>query len=203
MAVGEELFLPHAYPIDRIPLATQVRGTVILSSMRSLRSRGLVDRYMAELDPAEHETVAALTGVTWLPIRFAMAHYGALDRLDLAPEIIRHIGAESGRFVNQTVLRVVARLTREAGATPWTALAQSNTLNSRTWIGSSMAVYKLGPKDARLDWVGLPVARFEYYREAFGAFAAGILGLFARTVHVHRIPERTNDTELSYRFSWV
>jgi hypothetical protein len=202
MAV-EESFLPHALPRDRIPLASQVRGTVILSSMRSLRNRGLVDRYMAELDPAHHERIASLTAASWLPVSFALAHYGALDRMDLAPQVMREIGQESGRFVNQTVLTVVARLTREAGATPWSALANSHLLVSRTWIGSSMAVYKLGPKDARLEWLALPVARYEYYREAFGAFAGGIVGMFARTLHVHRIPELMNDTELSYRFSWV
>jgi hypothetical protein len=197
-----EIYVPHLAPRERVPVASAVRGTVILASLRGIRARGYGDRYMANLDPAFHETLASLTAATWLPLSFAFAHYEACDRLKLDRHVMEEIGAESGRFINETILTVLSRLSREGGLTPWTALTNVNKLSQRTWIGGSFAVWKLGPKEARLEWIQQPVARVPYFRHAFGAFAHGICSMFCRKMYVRDLPIQ-HTTELAYRLSWV
>lgn len=199
----EELVLAHVAPRERVPLATKVRGTVILGSLRGLRAHGCIERYMAALDPRHHATVDSVIAATWLPVEFALAHYDACQSLGLDRQTTEDIGAESGRFINETVLTVVAKLTTQSGVSPWFVLGYANKLASRTWVGSSLALWKLGPKEARLEWIQQPVARVPYFRTAFGAFTGAICKLFAPTVYVREIPRRTRETEMSYRISWV
>lgn len=200
---ADEQFVPHTHPRDRVPMATHVRGTVILSSLRSIRARGLEKAYLAALEPKSHLLVASLTAPTWLPVSFALAHYDACGRLDLDRHTIDEIGAEAGRFINQTVLTVVSKLSIESGMTPWFALAHAPKLVARTWQGSSVAVWRIGPKDARLDWVQQPLARIPYFRAAFRSFAAATIQLFARTCFVREVHATSADTEVAYRLSWA
>jgi hypothetical protein len=199
----EELVLPHVLPRERVPLASQVRGTVVLASLRGLRSRGHGERYMAMLDPKYHPVVESLTAGIWLPMDFALAHYDTCEALALDRQTIEDIGAESGRFINQTVLTVMAKLSTESGVTPWFVLGYANKLAARTWVGSSLALWKRGPKEARLEWIQQPVARVPYFRLAFGAFTEAICRMFAKTVYVREIPGRVRPTEAAYRISWV
>lgn len=201
--MSEEEVLPHVAPRERVPLATSVRGTVLLSSLRGLRKHGQIERYMSLLERRHHDDVAALVAPVWLPMDFALAHYDACDRLKLDKATIELIGADAGSFTSQTVLDVVLKLSKTSGVTPWYALSQSNKLVARTWIGSSIALYKVGPKEARLEWVQQPAARYPYFRTAFGAFAGAIMKHLANVMFVREIPKRTTDTEVSYRVSWV
>ena len=200
MPLAEELILPFTAPKERVPLATQVRGTVLLSSLRGLRRHGLGDRYLAALDPAYRDVIASLTAPTWFPIDVGLAHYAACDRLGLERETIVDIGSGSGLFINETVLSTVAKLSTESGLTPWFVLSLANKLCARTWIGSSLALWKVGPKEARLEWIQQPVARFAYFRAAFGAFAVSIAEKLARRMYFRELPTRA-DTEANYRIS--
>jgi hypothetical protein len=196
-------FLPHALPKERVPVASLVRGTVILSSIRGLRAHGLTDRYFEALPREYHPAINALTAATWLPMELAMAHYSTCDRLNLDRSLIEAIGAESGRFVNQTVLSVMSRLSQEGGLTPWFALANSQKMTVRTWTGSSMAVYKLGPKDARIEWIRHPPASVRYFRVAFASFTHAICAMFARSIVVREMAPTVRESELGVRLSWV
>jgi len=199
----EELFVPFALPRERVPLVSQVRSTVILSSLSGLRARGVHDAYLAELDRRYHHVVASLDPDGWLPLDFALAHYDACERLGLDAASIDEIGARSGRFVNETLLSLLAKVSSEFGVTPWFALSNSNTLGARTWTGGSFSVWKLGPKEARLEWIQQPVARYAYFRRAFGAFTKAICGHFSRAMYVQELPMPNKATETAYRLSWV
>lgn len=202
-APDEEVFLPHIGKPADVPLASAVRGTVLLGSLRGIREQGLYQRYLERLPAKHHEAITALTAASWLPAELAVAHYNACDELALDRSTIEEIGRASGLFVNRTVLTVVARVSREAGTTPWFALSNAHTLCTRTWIGSSIAVYKLGPKEARFEWIQLPVAHIPYMRQAFGAFAAAIGGLFTRVMLVKDLEPQARGRTVSYRMSWV
>jgi hypothetical protein len=203
VVLREEIVLPYPAPLATLPVATEVRGTVLVASLRGLRSRGYGDAYLKLLKPTFHDAIASLTPAVWLPMDLALAHYEACDRLALPPEVIESIGAESGRFVNKTVLTVVARLSQETGLTPWVALGYSEKLRQRTWVGSGFSVVRLGPKEARLEWAQQPAARYPYFRAAFGAFAGAILGMFARRLHVREIPRGGGSMGIKYKISWV
>jgi hypothetical protein len=185
-------------------MASSVRGTVIISSLRGIRQYGHGERYLAALDPGHRDAVASLTAATWLPMEFAVAHYEACEKLALDRATIESIGGDSGRFIYQKVLTLVAKLSRESGVTPLFTLAHANKLGARTWIGSSFAVWQIGPKEARLEWVQQPLARIPYFRAAFGAFAQAICGLFAQKLYVRELPRRKGqESEIAYRISWV
>ena len=201
--MAEEVFLPHNAPRERVPMATSVRGTVLLSSLRGLRKHGQFERYMELLDPKHRDDIIALTAPTWFPLDLAVAHYDACERLALDKATIDAIGADAGSFTSQTVLEVVVKLSKKSGVSAWYALSNSNKLVARTWIGSSIAVYKVGPKEARLEWIQQPLARYSYFRTAFGAFTASVAGHFAQAMFVREIAKLVKETEVSYRVSWV
>jgi hypothetical protein len=201
MPQGEEAFLPFG-ETGSAPV-TAVRSTVILTSLRAFRSRGVYDRYFAALHADYRERILSVTSGVWLPMEIARVHYVACDSLGLDRAMIEDIGAESGRVLNHTVLSVLAKLSREAGASPWTALKHTNRLVGRTWQGSTCGVFKLGPKEARLEWLGQTLASIPYFRTAFGGFIAGALQLFGRAAVVREIPRYCTTTTLGYRCSWV
>jgi hypothetical protein len=199
----EEVVLPFTAPREQVPMASAVRSTVLLTAQRALRARGLFDRYLDEVEPAYRDEMRAMTAGGWLPIGVAMAHYWACERLALPRDVIESIGEESGHVLSQTVLAAVAKLAKEAGATPWLALPLTNKLMARTWQGGSCGVFKIAPKEARLEWIGIPPAEVPYYRIAFGAFFRGVMAMFARVVFVRELPKLCTKTTLGYRLSWA
>jgi hypothetical protein len=81
-----ETVLALPAPADRVPVATAIRSTTLVSSMAALRAAGLVDRYFGLL-PAEHAPVVrGLVAGEWLPMEVGMAHYGAVEALQLPAE---------------------------------------------------------------------------------------------------------------------
>lgn len=184
-------------------MASHVRGTVLLSSLRSLRKRDLLDRYMASLNVAYHPEVMSITAPTWYPIPLADAHYSACDALNLSAVVAQEIGTESSRFINESVVRTLARASREAGATPWSALSLIPRLMERTWQGGAIGIWRVGPKDARLEWHGQPVARHPYYRVALQGFTNALVTMFARTGVVRQIATRGPPSMVALRISWV
>jgi hypothetical protein len=201
-ASREEVLVPYPASLDVLPRATEVRGSVLVASLRALRTRGYGAKYEQLLDPRYRDAIASLTAATWLPIELALAHYDACERLELPTMVVTEIGAETGRFNNQTLLTTVGKLSRESGATPWVPLGYADKLRQRTWVGSAISVIKVGPKEARLEWAEQPCARVPYFRAAFGAFAAAVFRLFAPTLYVREIPMRA-DAIARYRVSWV
>jgi hypothetical protein len=198
-----DVVCPFSAPRDEVPLATHVRSTVLLASQKGLRERGLFDAYLREVPAAQRDTLLSVTAGHWLPVELAITHYEACDRLALDRKVIESIGAESGRVINETVISVVVKLSREAGVSPWAALPHGGKMTARTWQGSSVAVFRMGPKEARVEWIAQPAAVIPYFRIAYGAFVLGVVSLFARTTFVRELPQLCTATTLGYRVSWV
>jgi hypothetical protein len=200
MGKGEEIVI--ALP-GEVPIATYVRGSLLCSSLQSLRKRGLGDRYLQALAPQHREPMLGMTAALWAPIDLAVGHYHACDRLQLTRDVIEDIGAESGAFLHGSVVSVLVKGAREMGATPWTIITKLDKLRDRLWRGSAWAIYRLGPKEARLEWHGQPCASSPYYCTAFGAFASATIRPFARMVIARHLAERSTTAMLAYRVSWV
>jgi len=200
----EEVLVPFQTPRTHVPVAYGVRGTVLVTSIRALRARNLFEAYSQRLDARQRDRVLNVAAATWVPFDVALSHYAACNALDLTRSTIEEIGGEAGRFINATVVGVIMRrFSREAGAKPWLAFGHADRLISRTWQGSAISVTKLGPKEARVEWVGQPLAVFPYFRIAYKGFIHGILTLFCDVVFVREIPSLCTDTALAYRCSWV
>jgi hypothetical protein len=183
--------------------ATHVRTTLLCSSQQALRARKLYDAYAAALPREMREAVLALIPGDWAPVDVAVAHYAACDALPLAPHEIEGAGAEVAERIHHSFIGVVIKVSRETGMTPWTMLAKSKRLRDLTWRGSDIAVFKLGPKEARFEWAGIPCARSRYYRTSFSGFLRAHTELFCRKAYAVPLAGQCNDRLLSYRLSWV
>jgi hypothetical protein len=180
-----------------------VRSTLIVSSIQTLRRHGLFDRYNAELSPEGRQDLLSLIAGVWIPIDLALTHYAAVDRLGLQATAIEEIGAEVAERINKSILATLVRASRQVGASPWTALAQVHRLRDLTWKGSDIAVWKLGPKEARFDWIGQPLAAIPYFVTSFGGYLRTLVQLFASKAYTRLASEPNPRGEIRYRISWV
>lgn len=198
-----EVYVPYENKSGRIPPATHVRSTLIVSSIQTLRSRNMLERYLDLVEPSRRDELLSLIAGTWVPIDMGLEHYRATNKLGLDSQTIEGIGAEVGERINKSFLSFVVKLSKEVGVTPWTALGRAHRLRELTWKGSDVAIWKLGPKDARFDWGGLPYASIPYYVTSFGGFLRGLIQLFCTKAYTRPVPDRMSPTFISYRISWV
>lgn len=200
---GSKAFLPYRFPSARRPVATQIRSTVIVSGLQAVRARGLYERYVTLLSPAVRDDMLALIAGAWVPISLGVEHYRAMERLALDPTTVDGIGAEVADRLNRSALSIIVKLSKEAGVTPWTALSNAHRITDMNWRGSDVMVHKLGPKEARYDWIGQPCAQVPYFVAGFCGFLRGLSSLFCTKAYVRPLPERCSSAALSYRLSWV
>lgn len=202
---AEEVIVPFPNGATRltVPAASAFRSTWLSSSLRALRERRLLDRYLANLPPQYHESVLTTVAGVWLPTEVATAHYRACQELGLSEEDQLAIGEEVGKHAQGTVLGTAVRLARDVGVTPWVIIERFPQVWARVWVGGGVAVYKLGPKDARLEIAGWPCASIPYLRTAMRGVTGGLIGLFCKKAFVLPLPKLCSPTALAYRFSWA
>jgi hypothetical protein len=201
--VGEEVIVPFDAPRPTIALATQVRSTLLCSSLNALRARKLYDAYLAALPRDLHDTMLTLIPGLWVGVDLAVAHYTACDALTLTVHEIEGIGAAVAEKIHHSFIGVIVKISREAGATPWTVFGHVKKLRDLTWRGSDIAVTKLGPKEARFEWAGIPCARSLYYKRSFAGFLRANAELVSRKAYAVPLDKYCTDRALGYRLSWV
>ena len=137
------------FPSPLLPIS-EIRSTLITSSLASLRSRGLLPRYDAAQQSSHRETILSCVAGAWLPLEVGFAHYRACDALGLSPELQLEIGKDVSRRIHDTFLSTVAKMARGAGVTPWLLLSKGNVLQSRLYRGGGMRIVRLGNRSARV-----------------------------------------------------
>lgn len=183
------------------PVVKQVRGSLVVSSLQTLRELGHYDHYLANLAVEHREDVLATLALSWVSIDTAMAHYAACEalRLDAADndKMVQHVAK---RFVG-TVFGTLMRAAQKAGVTPLVPLEQFDRLWDRIFVGGALRVSRTGPKDAVVDARGVPLFRFRYFRVGYFGMTQGALLMFAKAIH-GRILQSAGDN-CSITFSWV
>ena len=204
MARTEEVIVGLDASRDADAVATHVRSTLLLSSVQSLRAKGLYDRYVTHLDGADKEALLSSVAGVWLPMSIGMSHYRACEALGLSLVEATQMGHDVGNRVQGSMLGVVMRAAKGSGVTPWMVLGQVGRLWDRTFQGGGgVSLTKLGPKEARAELIGLPLMAVPYFRHAYrGAFMAAV-ELFSEKVYVTEVPSRQSDVSGAYRLSWV
>jgi hypothetical protein len=199
--VEEVLIAP---PPSDSGLVTHVRSTLLLSSVQSLRAHALFEHYVGLLDPAMRDTVESLIAGAWLPVETALTHYRACDALGLSLANEIALGHEVGKRIQGSILGLLLRGAKGAGATPWTGLGIMNRLWERVFSGGGgVGLVKLGPKEARAQLVGLPLLAVPYFRHAFrGTMLAG-LELFCQRAYVHEHGRDRSEDTFTFHVSWV
>jgi len=161
-----------------------------------------MDRYRALLAPSHCGAIGAVVAGVWLPMDVAVAHYDACERLDLTLEQQLQIGAAVSDRVHGSFLMLL-RAARKVGATPWTALAKTAQMYDRLFQGGGgVGVRKLGPKEARLDLVGVPALDVPYFRHALRGVVESGASLFCTRCYVREL-RRPAEAAASLRISWA
>ena len=105
--------------------------------------------------------------------------------------------------MNRSFLSTIIRASREAGVTPWTLLTHVHKFRELSWRGSDIAVTKLGPKEARFEWVGQPLAAVPYFVTSFGGYLRALCGLFSVKAYTRLEREGQHRHRITYRISWA
>lgn len=200
----EEVVVPFPAPPEKLGVANRIRSTLLVSSLQSMRKRGSYDDYMRMLPSEHHDTIGTLIAGQWVAMELGIAHYEACQALHISkPEVVA-IGREVGDKLHGTFLAAMVRMAGTAGATPWVALKFVPKLYDRVFQGGGgVTAIKTGPKDARVTFVGYPVARVPYYRLAMtGVFEVG-LELFCRKAYVSDVAAEATPTTAVLTMSWA
>lgn len=200
---SEEVILP--FPTSgALGEATQVRSTLLASSIASLRRHDLFDRYVALLSHEHRDAVLSSVAGQWLPMPVGRAHYHACDQLGLTAAQQVQIGSEVSIKIHDTFLGVVIRTAKQAGVTPWIVLSRGHQMYSRLFDGGGgVRVIRYGPKEARADIVGIPLLSIPYFRNAMRGIYQAAIGLFCVQAYVQEMARESGPTRASLRLSWV
>jgi hypothetical protein len=181
-----------------------VRSTLIATSLQSLRTRRLYDRYVRLLQGPHKETILTAVAGSWLSIEAAAAHYRACDALHLDTALQLAMGMDVGNRVHGTFLGVMVRTARTAGVTPWLALSNSAKLHGRLFSGGGgIAVTEIGPKDARVDLVGNVLCDIEYFRVGMRGVYHAAVQLFCSSVYTVELSRIRAPRASAMRISWA
>ena len=184
LPASDDIVCPFPARPDAIGELSHVRGTLLASSIQSLRSRGLFERYSALLADSHRDRVLNSVAGEWLTIEIALAHYSACDALGLSVEDQIGMGRDVSRRTHETFLGLVVKMARGVGVTPWVVFPKINSLYTRIFRGGGIQITRLGPTDARVHTVGLRPLAITYFRNAYlGMYEAGV-GMFASNVQV-------------------
>jgi hypothetical protein len=200
----EEVLVPlRTGPNGIVTSVTAVRSTLIASSLMALKERDLLPRYLETLPSHLHASVLDSVAGSWLPVEVGIAHYTAADALGLSALEQFEIGGSVAERVQNSMLGTLVRLAKTAGVTPWTGLQQFQRLWDRLLQGGSGAVYRLGPKEARVEIHGVPLVKTAYFRNGWRGMFASSGRLFASKVYVTEIGRRSTATSMALRVAWA
>jgi hypothetical protein len=98
---------------------------------------------------------------------------------------------------------MLVKMSREAGVTPWAAMNRVRKLRDLTWQGSDLAVWKLGPKDARIVWVAQPCAASKHFVYGFVGLFRALVELFCEKAYTRLVTAKRTPSSFEIRASWA
>jgi len=200
-----EIILPFPEPLAQLETVSEIRSTLIASSLQALKTRGLLERYTELLPKELHDTVLHCIAGQWFPLAVGVAHYQACDDLGLSLEQQREIGSDVSRRIHEASLGVLVQMAKGVGVTPWTVLGKGNQLFARMAKGGGLQITKLGPKDAQIEIGRLPLLEIPYFRTAAQGIHQVVIGMFAKRAHVRFVAaeSRAPGELTTLHVSWV
>lgn len=203
MGSPTRIVLEHNSPNG--PVVKNVRGSLIASSLQTLRELGHYDRYLALLAPSYRDQVTLVLASSWLPLDLAEAHYQACDGLELDSSSMVEIGEAVAKRIMGTFLGTLMRTGRNLGTalSPWVLFQNYHRICERIIDGGTFVVTEAGPKDAIIDTRGLPLFRFNYFRTATLGLFRGSAGMFAKTCYARELPSRSRRDQMVVSLRWV
>jgi hypothetical protein len=187
----------------RVSPLRNVKSTVLLASIEGVRRAGRFDEY-ASFVPKEHRAplFESIAG-TWLSVDTAAAHYAACDALRFSALEQAVMGRSTANQVGESMVGTVSRLAQQVGATPLLYFAQFQRLWARAYDGGGIAVYRTGPKDARLELISFSLCTSVHYRNALRGWVEGLGSLFCSRLFLRELPQPHGPQSMALRAQWV
>ena len=198
-----ELIVPFPEALRTAPVTTAIRSTTVIMSRRGIQERGYFEDYKRNISAESEAALEHAVAGVWLPIELALAHYDACDALGLSSREQFEIGKEVGLKIQGTFLGTMVKLAKAAGVTPWLCLGQYQRLYDRLFVGGGVIVTKVGPKEARVEGLQLPLSRIPYFRTAFRGLNEASCELFCRKAYVEEIRKLCTPISIGFRVSWA
>lgn len=198
----KDVILALPYAPDRVPLATQIRSTVLSSSLTRIDALGLRERYEA-LMPDEHlQVMRSLIVGQWVPIEVGLAHYGAIDQLGISAAQAHENGRLVAERVQKSHFAMLVR-TMGLGITPWTILPRTQSMLDRLMLRAAGSVIRLGPKDARIEVHGAPIARYSYVRLGWAGMIEATFEAIVRKAYCRDVSPLGATTSAALMLTWA
>jgi len=180
-----EVLIEFPRPLEAV---TAVRSTLITSSLASLRTRGLFDRYDALQRSPHRDLILSCVAGEWLDLEVGLAHYQACDALDLSSDEQLEIGKDVSKRIHETFLRMIVQAARAVGVTPWVLLSRGDSLQARLNRGGGIRMIRLSANAARVEIALSPFLEIPYFRNALlGMYVAAVellaSNVTARLIH--------------------
>ncbi len=196
----EDVVLPLPQPL--VP-ARHARSTVLLSSIAGIREAGRYDDYVALLPVAYRPVLLGAVVGSWVPMSVAMVHYETCEALGFMVEQQVANGRSTFDKTRGIFLGTMLRMARESGVTPWSIIPYFQRFWERGYDGGGLRVTRLGPKEARMDIVQVPINDCRYYRNALRGLSLGVFELFCAKAYVAERPGPRAPGSASYRIQWA
>ena len=189
---------------DKDEPVTSVRGTLIVSSLNTLRVRGHFERYAALLPSGVRTEVLMAPAASWCPIDLAQTHYRACEALQLSDAERIEVGKAVGSKIQSSFVGTILRRARDFGtADPWLLLAHLDRIWARMFEGGGTCVLKTGPKDALVQVRGGVLMEIPYFREAFVGVLQSPAQVLSRSLYCRSRPYVTGSSLMQFAISWV
>jgi hypothetical protein len=185
--------------------ATELRGTLLASSLAMVREQGKETAYFAALDPAYHEAVRSVLAQAWLPMDLAVAHYRAMGTIFPAA----HEQIDNGKIVSERTqngyLRTIVRALHATGSLDIpTAVRRLPAVLERMVRGGGVAsAYRTGLKDVRIELADYPFLRASYTHNAWQGMFYSALSLVTARLTVRQDLRYRSDARMALDVSWV
>ncbi|HEY6876619.1 MAG TPA: hypothetical protein VI299_01320 [Polyangiales bacterium] len=196
-----DVLIPHQQPLAQ---ATQIRSTVLQSSLATLRARGHYDDWYGRVDPAVRSEIVESIAPSWMPIQIAIAHYAACEAMTLPMSERMAIGEAVGDRIQGSFMVTLMKSARAAGLNPMILLGQFDRLYARLFQGGSVQLTQTGPKDVDMEIRGLPLCKFVHFRTGFtGVVRAAFIFIGVKSNHVKQQSYNPAQNVFVMHAAWV
>jgi hypothetical protein len=203
LAEGELLVALGTHP-DRVAPATHVRGTVLVASYELVLEDHRTQAYAQALDSEFRDVLPPQTALSWMPMNVSVAHYRAMNAAFPDPAQQVRNGVRSSERVQNAHIRTIIRGLRATGQlSPETLLKRAPSFFGRFVSGGGVQVIKTGPKDARVEFYGIPLLAVPYVRYGWQGMFESALGLLAYRCYVKQDPRFRRGEHMALLCSWV
>jgi hypothetical protein len=184
---GEDVVLAIPGGPASVQPAEMFRSTWIVQSLESLRTSPHWDDYLASLREHRTSILTCVAGM-WMPIAVARAHYEACDSLGLRGDEVAALGNGSGSELRRSWYAPFIAAAKSAPS-PWATLTLLDRMWHRSADGGAVGVYRLGPKQARIEYVGCELLDVSYFRHAVRTVLHALAEHFAERPVVRVLPQ--------------